>query len=321
MRARVTSAVDVFGEFPGQVLTRRWVISPAPGCSPDEVCPSLVLHRQRSGGLYSNLELRLTDPGTYTGTGVFYAALSCRNQLYPQGSRVPYTITLAVARAAVIGGIGFAQRIRATYVSPERFDTTPCPLAPTHEAASYSGVATSLPAPAYTSFIDQLQFGTDTYAFTDTTIPTASGGPVVGVRWNFDDPRSGTADTSTLATPTHVYTAPGTYSARLTVTDTLGMTSTFIQTLVAPGPPAAAFDYSLVGDTAGFSDRSRPGVGGSPVIAWKWNFGDPDSGPGDNSSLQSPVHMFSGLGTYTVRLTITDANGRTSTTTETITVT
>lgn len=41
-----------------------------------------------------------------------------------------------------------------------------------------------------------------------------------------------------------------------------------------------------------------------PVGNWTWNFGDPQSGPSNSSSLQNPSHLFPGPGTYTVTLTV-----------------
>ena len=61
-----------------------------------------------------------------------------------------------------------------------------------------------------------------------------------------------------------------------------------------------------------FTDAST----GSPT-AWLWKFGD-----GTRSILQSPIHTYTTAGTYTVQLTVTGPNRRTtSTKTSSITVT
>lgn len=50
--------------------------------------------------------------------------------------------------------------------------------------------------------------------------------------------------------------------------------------------------------------------------SWSWDFGD-----GNTSTEQNPTHKYADAGTYTVILTVTNANGVTNTTTQTITVT
>jgi len=56
--------------------------------------------------------------------------------------------------------------------------------------------------------------------------------------------------------------------------------------------------------TVYFKDRSS----GSPT-AWNWNFGD-----GTSSTLQNPKHTYSAAGSYTIKLTVTNAAGSTSVT-------
>ncbi|HMF34470.1 MAG TPA: PKD domain-containing protein, partial [Candidatus Lokiarchaeia archaeon] len=58
----------------------------------------------------------------------------------------------------------------------------------------------------------------------------------------------------------------------------------------------------IVGQTVQFTDTTS---GGKPPLAYQWNFGD---GTG-NSTLQNPAHQFAAAGTFTVTLTVTDANG------------
>jgi len=53
-----------------------------------------------------------------------------------------------------------------------------------------------------------------------------------------------------------------------------------------------------------FSDLTGPGVQN-----WLWNFGDPASGLMNTSSLQSPVHTFTGSGSYSISLDIITSDG------------
>jgi PKD repeat protein len=68
-------------------------------------------------------------------------------------------------------------------------------------------------------------------------------GFVASYAWNFGDPGSGTANTSTLANPSHTYSgAPGTYTASLIVRDNQGNYSAAAQKVItvsgAPLPPS-----------------------------------------------------------------------------------
>ena len=65
-----------------------------------------------------------------------------------------------------------------------------------------------------------------------------------------------------------------------------------------------------------FSDQSKRGVGQAPITSWSWSFGDPLSGGANSAGSENPQHTFSAHGTYTVTLTVTDANGLTSTATQ-----
>ncbi len=69
-------------------------------------------------------------------------------------------------------------------------------------------------------------------------------------------------------------------------------------------PPDAQFDthqaFSSVPATVMFVDNSR----GSTPLAYQWDFGD-----GTTSTEPSPTHIYTNSGTYTVKLTVTNAYG------------
>lgn len=78
----------------------------------------------------------------------------------------------------------------------------------------------------------------------------------------------------------------------------------------------AIFEYSpteaLYKDASvTFVDKST----GENIESWEWDFGD-----GETSAMQNPIHTFSDVGSYEVRLIITDTDGEKNTTTQTITV-
>lgn len=228
MQARVTEAVNVRGEHLGQRLRRDWTIAPR-GCE-GSVCARLSVRRQRSAGLQETLTLKRTGIGAYAGSSSFYAPLRCRGRTYRHGMRVPYRITLAIVGTETVQAIMFARRIIATYTNLRRFDTTPCSLAPSHDAALYTGTALSpLPTPPTASFTATVDEATAAAAFTSAATPAVDGAPIVSRQWNFDDPATGTADSSTEINPTHIFSAAGSYTVTLTVTDANGLTATATQ--------------------------------------------------------------------------------------------
>ncbi len=81
-------------------------------------------------------------------------------------------------------------------------------------------------------------------------------------------------------------------------------------------PPTAAFSApsaSVTGVSVPFTDESAPGSG--QITAYRWTFGD-----GAASAAADPTHVFTGAGTYTVQLTVTNSDGRADTVGHDITI-
>src|SRR5690606_9502066 len=74
-----------------------------------------------------------------------------------------------------------------------------------------------------------------------------------------------------------------------------------LTTSSGPAPLSINFDASLSSDTDG------------SIVSYAWNFGD-----GSTASGQATSHTFSNVGTYTVRLTVTDDEGASASTTRQI---
>lgn len=162
---------------------------------------------------------------------------------------------------------------------------------------------------------------TRTITFADNSVPNA--GALNGWSWDFGDPASGAANTSTLQNPTHVFAAPGTYTVTLTATNNEGCTSTPVQrTVTISTLPTAGFtlpEVCLLDPTAQFGDISTA-INPSSITTWQWNFGDPGSGPNNTSSVQNGQHTYSAVGNYNVRLVVTTNNGCTDTLIQQLTV-
>jgi PKD domain len=235
MAARVTRAYGIPGEHAGQILLRTWRFQPL-RCSGD-VCAALTLERERSGHVMETLTLRRTAVGTYAGSGAFSVSLRCKGRIYQAASRVPYQITVRVLTAITVQGVVFAQSLAATYRNRSRTDSTPCGLGPAYDAARYHGTVTS-PGPQRptASFTAAVLGGTATVVFTSASAPGPTGTPILDYVWDFGDPASGANDSSNAPSPTHEFSAPGSYSVSLTVTDANGLSATSTQVIVVPPP-------------------------------------------------------------------------------------
>jgi PKD repeat protein len=73
--------------------------------------------------------------------------------------------------------------------------------------------------------------------------------------------------------------------------------------------PAANFGFQCTALTCDFQDASSDDVG---VVSWRWNFGT------EGSDRRNPVYTYATGGSYPVSLTVTDAEGESSTTTKTV---
>ncbi|MGH7512564.1 MAG: PKD domain-containing protein [Gemmatimonadales bacterium] len=151
------------------------------------------------------------------------------------------------------------------------------------------------PVAAFGSACDELSC-----VFTD--LSSDPDGQIVAYRWSFGD---GSAGISRDAA--HLYSAPGTYTIDLTVTDDRGASTTAahsIDAIMPNTPPRAAFGSSCAELTCTFSDSSFD-VDGT-LVGHHWTFDDGEAADGPN-----PVHTYAGFGVYHVQLVVTDDRGAT----------
>ncbi|RMG97810.1 MAG: PKD domain-containing protein, partial [Chloroflexi bacterium] len=116
--------------------------------------------------------------------------------------------------------------------------------------------------------------------------------------WDFGDGQS-----DTVINPWHYYSAPGTYPATLTVTDSFGCAYDTTIPVTVFQLPAADFiaPRTCLGNTTQFMDITTPGD--ANLVDWQWSFGDSAM-----AAIQNPVHLYSDSGIYLVQLIVTDAN-------------
>jgi gliding motility-associated-like protein len=135
----------------------------------------------------------------------------------------------------------------------------------------------------------------DNVAFTYT----GTGGQTF--EWDFGDPASGSANTSALANPTHVYQTPGTYTIRLIVIDpnTCNVRDTVFGTINVFEKPTANFLYSpttpVVNTPHVFTNTSSVNA-----VRFKWDFGDGTIL--ETTSRNNITHQFNATGKFNVCL-------------------
>ncbi len=139
-------------------------------------------------------------------------------------------------------------------------------------------------------------------------------GTIVSYSWDFGDGGTGTGETAT-----HAYTADGTYTVNLTVTDDDDLTGTETKSITLAKPPVADFTVipttPIAGETVTFvASASQPN--GGIIVSYSWDFGDGDTTSTPTSTI---THVYTTVGTYTVNLTITDSEGLTDTEIKSIT--
>jgi PKD repeat protein len=138
----------------------------------------------------------------------------------------------------------------------------------------------------------------------------STGEGITSLRWQFGD---GYTETTTSGSVSHTYTSPGTYTVQLTVyspdgsstrTKTgyivVGDVSSVLRAEFSASPQAGTIPFEVA-----FADRSS-----GEIVSWAWDF---DNDGIIDSAERNPRIIFDEPGNYTVRLTVTDANGIAST--------
>jgi hypothetical protein len=129
-------------------------------------------------------------------------------------------------------------------------------------------------------------------------------GTVVAYAWSFGD-----GGTSTDASPSHSYTAPGgTFTVSVAVTDNDGASATISRSLTVSAynlAPTVAFSTTCVGLTCKFTDESTDPDSGDTIDGHRWDFGD-----SRYSTDANPYHTYEAPGgQFTVTLVVTDNHG------------
>lgn len=176
------------------------------------------------------------------------------------------------------------------------------------------------------------------WANTGSCVDLFAPGVSITSAWHTSNTATNTISGTSMATPhtagaaaLYLQTAPGASPASVGSALTSNATTGVVQSPGSGSPnrllytgfigdggggnqaPDAAFTASCPDLTCSFTDTSTDADG--TIVGRSWNFGD-----GSTSSATNPSHTYASAGTYTVQLTVTDDDGATDSTSQTVTV-
>ncbi len=227
------------------------------------------------------------------------------------GGTAPYTFGWSLGDGSVTSG----SIVTHTYSSAGTFNvvlTTEDAGSPQQTATFQQSITVSSPPPppltaSFTYSPASLQVGQQV-----TFSGTASGGTApYSFAWSFGD-----GGLSTVNPTSHSYSTPGSFTVTLTATDSDGVNASSSQIIVVASTFTVGFAYSPAGPEADqpvtFTATQSGGVGN---VSFSWDFGD------NSSSTEDPVtHIYTTSGSFLVSVTATDADGVSTTSTQTVSV-
>ena len=171
------------------------------------------------------------------------------------------------------------------------------------------GVSTGSPAwmPASTF----ATFSTDCRDLVCSFDGSWSMGAITDYRWQFGDTASASG-----RVVSHTFAEGGTYAISLVVTDANGVTANEQLALRLNRPPIASFTASCTGLACTF-DASGSSDSDGVILNHTWNFGDGSEARSDGATM---THLFSGVGTFAVILTVSDNSGTIGTHSRNVTI-
>jgi len=198
-------------------------------------------------------------------------------------------------------------------------DSTESPHSPsfplTIDSSTYPG--TSQPLTAVLSSSTAAGYAPLTVSFDGTASKTVNSS-ITSYRWTFGDgSKTGGKKVS------HVYTTAGTYYAKLTITDSEGLTDTVSTPIVVSGTSSSVNETPIAvistsqpqGESSlVFSfDGSQSSDPDGSIAGYRWDFGDGTTGHGKKTT-----HTYTSAGNYIVTLKVKDDQGATASSTNLI---
>jgi gliding motility-associated-like protein len=238
---------------------------------------------------------------TFTGAG----AVAPYTFTYSINGGAPLTISTTAGNSVTVAApTGVAGSFTYSLISVKESSSLTC-----SQAQSGSAVITVYPLPLAAFGYSTPSCAIKTVSFSDMSLPNV--GNLTEWNWTFDDPASGTLNSSVLQFPSHTFETARVYFVSLVVkTDRGCMSAPAVQPVIINPRPEAGFinpEVCLTDTYAQFVDTSKVTTGS--VTGWSWNFGDPASGPLNTSTASNPQHSYNSLGIKNVELIVTTSDG------------
>lgn len=271
-------------------------------------------------GTYNNRTDTLTSPNSYND-GQWHHLVASQGasgmSLYLDGNRVgSNTVTTAQDYAGWwrVGGDSLSgwpsQPASSNFAGDlDEFAVYPTALAPEIVQSHYRvAIGATAPTAAFTSQVTDLAVALD-----GTSSVAQSGFTVGSYAWDFGDGATGSG-----ATTSHSYATTGTYSVKLTVVDSRGVSGSVTRTVTvrAPHTPPVPVVTATVDGAQVTVDGSGSTTSDNATLTYAWDFGD-GSAPGSGVTA---THTYATTGRYTITATLTDSMSFTATTTKRVTV-
>jgi PKD repeat protein len=177
----------------------------------------------------------------------------------------------------------------------------------------------NVPAPSFTFTPEApARFESVSFNASASTLGGAQCGTSCTYSWTFGNEGTGTG----ILAP-HAFQTQGVHTVTLTVTAPSGTFASVSRTVTvgAPLPPIASFSFSPTdpqfGDVVNFNASQSVGLNGATIALYQWDFGN---GATATTTLPTVSRQYFDERSYLVRLIVTDSNGVTATTTQTVTV-
>lgn len=155
-----------------------------------------------------------------------------------------------------------------------------------------------VPISANFNYINACQGETIEFFDRSTFIP---GRTITSWTWDFDDPASGSNNTSNLPDPTHVFANDGTYNVKLTISD-----GSCTDVFILPVTLHPKLQPSIL-DSIARCEKETSGLYLSDlkdVLNVNWDFGDSASGDANLQQSITGYHNYANSGTYNIKASI-----------------